>query len=137
MESEPVRTQPGAELAIGADRVTVPAGGEAIVDVLLRVDPFLWVDPVDPTSSAEIQGRPRGVPGEAGGRVWFRGGGQDLQVPWHGMIRPGGRQTAGAPAVGTPPGAVVTVPLGTRGETPVADPRVGCSSWAACIRPSG
>jgi hypothetical protein len=79
------------------------------------VDPARWVPDADHASSATSLGRVRqGLP-EASGQLWVLGGGVDVHVPWHAMVRVVGDFRARAGLAGVPAGDPVVMPMPTMG----------------------
>jgi len=72
-----------------AASVEVPAGGTALVPLLLTANPALFDRISEPTTPAMINGRPRASLFEASGGVWFHGGAVPLHVPFYASLRAG------------------------------------------------
>lgn len=104
----------GVTLAPIEKTVTVPALGQAEIELELKIDPAKVELRSDPTTPPEVKGGPRHIAQEASGQVWIHGKTASTHVPYHMLLRLVGdhRIEESKVAVRKPEGvAPVTIPV--------------------------
>lgn len=104
----------GVVLSSGVKEVTLPAFGQATVELSLSIDPAKVQLRSDPTTPPEVKGGPRHIAHEASGQVWFHGKTESVHVSYHMLLRVVGdhRVEETKVAVRKPEGlATVTLPI--------------------------
>ena len=94
--------------------ITVPALGQAEIELNLSIDPAKVELRSDPTTPPEVKGGPRHIVQEASGQVWIHGESASVHVPYHMLLQLVGdhRVEESRVAVQKAEGAVpVTIPL--------------------------